>query len=253
MNIDHNTKENILDAAKAEFALHGFSGARLAVIAENSGVNKALIHYYFKSKHLLYENVWESFFTWDDESINIPIYLQSNSFTIVERLYLYVYITVSLNIKFTDEKILEIFLWELAEGGKFLKSFHDKYFFDRHKSFYSILQAGHKEGLFDLQYADLIVMGIFAVNFFYKIGKNRGTQRSFKMSYEGYKDEDEKFLSYTLEYVFKMLSPLDKPIPVPQIKPEILEYINELLHMNSNKISILTARRIVEFLCQDLN
>ncbi|HDP95091.1 MAG TPA: TetR/AcrR family transcriptional regulator [Candidatus Aminicenantes bacterium] len=49
--------QRILDAARREFADHGFSGARMDVIARGSGVNKALPFYYFRSKEKLYEEV----------------------------------------------------------------------------------------------------------------------------------------------------------------------------------------------------
>jgi len=44
------TKLKILKAAEKLFAEKGFDGARVDDIAENAGVNKALIYYYFKSK-----------------------------------------------------------------------------------------------------------------------------------------------------------------------------------------------------------
>ena len=255
MSVDHATKESILNAAKAEFALHGFSGARLAAIAENSGVNKALIHYYFKSKELLYEDVWESFFTWDEEHPeNVPIYFQGDSFTILEKLYLYVYISVNLSIKFTDKKVLDIFLWELAEGGDFLKKFREKYFLDKHKIFTLILEAGHKEGLLDLKYADMIILGISSANFIYKIEQNRDDPKHcfLEMPHKDYKSKDEKFLNYMIEYIFRMLSPSGKPLQIPKIKQEIFEYIDKLLCMNLNKISIPISKRIMERLCSDL-
>jgi len=44
------TKLKILKAAEKLFAEKGFDGSRVDDIAENAGVNKALIYYYFKSK-----------------------------------------------------------------------------------------------------------------------------------------------------------------------------------------------------------
>ena len=51
------TQERILDAAEAEFAAHGFAGARLREIAVGAQVQPALIHHYFADKHGLYEAV----------------------------------------------------------------------------------------------------------------------------------------------------------------------------------------------------
>ena len=56
MNEDHRkSKELIAKAAQAEFAEHGFSGARTDQIARLAGVNKQLIYYYYGSKSKLFE------------------------------------------------------------------------------------------------------------------------------------------------------------------------------------------------------
>jgi AcrR family transcriptional regulator len=44
------TQQSILASATAEFAAHGFGGARIEAIAERAGVNKKLIYYYFDGK-----------------------------------------------------------------------------------------------------------------------------------------------------------------------------------------------------------
>ncbi|HEX2093981.1 MAG TPA: TetR/AcrR family transcriptional regulator [Longimicrobiaceae bacterium] len=47
---DSETEQRILDAAHAVFLRRGSSGARMQEIADEAGVNKALLHYYFRSK-----------------------------------------------------------------------------------------------------------------------------------------------------------------------------------------------------------
>lgn len=56
---DPSTKEKILRAAEEEFALRGYAGARTQEIARKAGVNKALIHYYYKDKASLYQEVMD--------------------------------------------------------------------------------------------------------------------------------------------------------------------------------------------------
>ncbi|MDH3290336.1 MAG: TetR/AcrR family transcriptional regulator [Gemmatimonadota bacterium] len=51
-----DTRERIEIAAVAEFANHGFHGARVHRIAGQAGVNKQLLYYYFGSKRQLYEH-----------------------------------------------------------------------------------------------------------------------------------------------------------------------------------------------------
>lgn len=55
---DFNTEERILEAAAQEFILKGKSGARMQEIADNAGINKALLHYYYRSKDQLFESVF---------------------------------------------------------------------------------------------------------------------------------------------------------------------------------------------------
>lgn len=54
-----STGERILDAATVVFLEKGQAGARMREIAEAAGINKALLHYYFRSKEGLYRAVLE--------------------------------------------------------------------------------------------------------------------------------------------------------------------------------------------------
>jgi TetR/AcrR family transcriptional regulator len=51
------TRNQLLDAAEAEFAVTGLIAARLDAIATQAGVTKATIYYYFQSKEELYRAV----------------------------------------------------------------------------------------------------------------------------------------------------------------------------------------------------
>lgn len=44
------SSDTIIDSARAEFAEHGYAGARVDRIAARAGLNKQLIYYYFRSK-----------------------------------------------------------------------------------------------------------------------------------------------------------------------------------------------------------
>jgi AcrR family transcriptional regulator len=55
---DGETEKRILDAAKMVFVRRGTAGARMQDIAEEAGVNQALLHYYFRSKEKLSEAVF---------------------------------------------------------------------------------------------------------------------------------------------------------------------------------------------------
>jgi AcrR family transcriptional regulator len=53
----------ILEAARKEFGLRGFAGARVEAIARRAGVNKGLIFYYFDSKEGLFRALAEERFS----------------------------------------------------------------------------------------------------------------------------------------------------------------------------------------------
>lgn len=58
MTKDQQTEERILEAAQRVFVRRGMSGARTQEIADEAGVNRALINYYFRSKDKLADAVF---------------------------------------------------------------------------------------------------------------------------------------------------------------------------------------------------
>ncbi|TXE20307.1 TetR/AcrR family transcriptional regulator [Psychroserpens burtonensis] len=62
-NKDENTEEQILNAAKNVFQVKGMDGARMQEIADKAGINKAMLHYYYRSKQLLFEAVFKTAFS----------------------------------------------------------------------------------------------------------------------------------------------------------------------------------------------
>ena len=51
------TKQKIIVSSKTVFQEKGFAGARMQEIADHSGINKALLHYHFKNKEMLFKAV----------------------------------------------------------------------------------------------------------------------------------------------------------------------------------------------------
>ena len=58
-----NTEQKILNAAKDVFQKKGMTGARMQEIADKAGINKALLHYYYRTKEKLFEKVFEIAFS----------------------------------------------------------------------------------------------------------------------------------------------------------------------------------------------
>jgi AcrR family transcriptional regulator len=60
---EKNTEDKILDAAKDVFQQKGMTGARMQEIADKAGINKSLLHYYYRTKDKLFEKVFEIAFS----------------------------------------------------------------------------------------------------------------------------------------------------------------------------------------------
>lgn len=56
---ESNTEQKIISAAKEIFVIKGLQGARMQEIADKAGINKALLHYYFRSKDKLFDAVFQ--------------------------------------------------------------------------------------------------------------------------------------------------------------------------------------------------
>jgi TetR/AcrR family transcriptional regulator len=57
---DASTQDRILEAARKVFVEKGMAGARMQDIANEAGINKALLHYYFTSKDMLFEQIFSN-------------------------------------------------------------------------------------------------------------------------------------------------------------------------------------------------
>ncbi len=55
-----STEQKILDASHLVFLKKGLDGTRMQEIADTAGINKALLHYYFRSKQKLFEAIFRN-------------------------------------------------------------------------------------------------------------------------------------------------------------------------------------------------
>ncbi len=59
MKRSSETEQKILQAASEVFLVKGHDGARMQEISDKAGINKALLHYYFRSKEKLFRTVFK--------------------------------------------------------------------------------------------------------------------------------------------------------------------------------------------------
>ncbi|MDH5476267.1 MAG: TetR/AcrR family transcriptional regulator [Cyclobacteriaceae bacterium] len=58
MKKDISTEEKIKQAASKVFVKKGLAGARMQEIADEAGINKAMLHYYYRSKDKLFHSIF---------------------------------------------------------------------------------------------------------------------------------------------------------------------------------------------------
>ena len=109
-------EERILSAATEEFAENGFFGARTQAIADAAGVNKAMLHYYFRTKENLYSRVIQT-------ALKKTLTRVSQSWLGPGPLKLRAERVVDSYMDSYEENpaLLKIILREVVDGGKRLK------------------------------------------------------------------------------------------------------------------------------------
>ncbi|PID93924.1 MAG: TetR family transcriptional regulator [Bacteroidetes bacterium] len=84
----NKTEALILEAAKHIFQSKGMEGARIQEIADEAGINKALLHYYYRSKENLFLAVFQDAFT--RIMPNMEVIFASEEMPVKERIALFV-------------------------------------------------------------------------------------------------------------------------------------------------------------------
>lgn len=112
------TEERILEAARKVYTLKGLDGARMQEIADEAGVNKALLHYYFRSKEQLFAIIFsEAIRTFIPDIV--PMLRSSASFEEKVRHFVESYIELYRNNPFLPAFILR----EINRDPKAMKRF----------------------------------------------------------------------------------------------------------------------------------
>src|SRR5271157_722544 len=113
----HNSgarRQAILHAAERIFADEGLEGARTDAIAAAAGVNKALLYYYFRSKHGLYREVLEGYLADFNRQAMELLSSEGSARAVLERY-------INLHCDFTGRfgSVLFQFSAGLACGGRY--------------------------------------------------------------------------------------------------------------------------------------
>ena len=58
-----STEEHLLNVAKEVFTQYGYDGTSMQMIADAAGINKSLLHYYYRSKEKLFREIFTKVFS----------------------------------------------------------------------------------------------------------------------------------------------------------------------------------------------
>ena len=115
------TEEITFDAAFKVFQLKGFKGARMQEIADEAGINKAMLHYCFKNKELLFEAVFMNAFGKLAPQINEIFKSQDSIFEKIKK-FTDSYISFVMDYPFLPQFIIQ----EMNNNPEFVTKFLKK-------------------------------------------------------------------------------------------------------------------------------
>lgn len=112
------TEEKIFNAARIVFQKKGFAGARMQEIADEACINKAMLHYCFKNKQLLFEAVFMNAFSQLAPKIN-TIFISEDSLFDKIRQFTHSYISFVMLNPYLPTFIIQ----EMNNNPEFVLSF----------------------------------------------------------------------------------------------------------------------------------
>jgi AcrR family transcriptional regulator len=186
----------LLEAALPLFATKGFAAVTFKEISEASGVNSALINYYFKSKEGLYEAVLVSQFSKFQTRLLQTSLQQSEP---KDRIELFIKTLVQIHQE--NPHVRRLITMELTQPSKFFESMVKKYISKISEFLNATICEGIAKGQFreDLEPAFVAPIMVGAINFFfiaepvvriafnqdYSSGKDDFALQAIKVYFEG--------------------------------------------------------------------
>lgn len=160
-NKDSNTEMQILDAAKNVFQRKGMAGARMQEIANEAGINKAMLHYYYRSKEMLFNAVFKKAFALLAPELN---HILNDNAPIVEKVKSFTanYTNFLINHPYLPNFIIT----EINRNPQFISDLLGKNSFLTIDNFKAQLQTEIDKGLIRPITADQLFVNIIALNIF---------------------------------------------------------------------------------------
>ena len=163
---EETTEQQILDAAKNVFQSKGMDGARMQEIADVAGINKAMLHYYYRSKQLLFEAVFTNAFALLAPQLNV-ILNDDSSIEDKIRNFSFNYTSFMMKHPYLPNFIIQ----ELNRNEDFILKLKENTGFPNLEKFKIKVDSEISQGLINQIDADQLFVNIIALNIFPFLGK----------------------------------------------------------------------------------
>lgn len=164
--IEATTEQQILDAAKTVFQAKGMDGARMQEIANQAGINKAMLHYYYRSKQLLFEAVFKQAFSLLAPQLNNIL---NDDSSIEEKIRNFTSNYTSFMMK--HPYLPNFIIQELNRNEDFILKLKENTGFPNLQKFKTQVDTEIKNGTIKAIGADQLFVNIIALNIFPFLGK----------------------------------------------------------------------------------
>ena len=161
-----NTETEILIAAKEIFQQKGMAGARMQEIADKAQINKALLHYYYRSKQLLFEAVFKSAFSLLAPQLNKVLNDDSDLFEKI-RKFTESYISFVIKHPYLPNFVIQ----ELNKNPEFVLKLQSEKHFPSIDKFKLQVSDAIKQGVIRPMEAEQLFINIISLNIFPFIGQ----------------------------------------------------------------------------------
>lgn len=197
---DKNTEEQILTAAKDVFQTKGMDGARMQEIADKAGINKAMLHYYYRSKQLLFEDVFKNAFSLLAPQLN-KILNDNSSIEDKVKNFSSNYISFIIKHPYLPNFIIQ----ELNRNPDFIKNIQENNSILNIDKFKAQVALEVEQGILKPTKGDQLFINILALNIFPFVAKPlvkafvKTDDQGFKKLMEQRKTEVSEFIIHSIK------------------------------------------------------
>jgi TetR/AcrR family transcriptional regulator len=200
MENDKLTEEKIFESATEVFIEKGMDGARMQDIADHAGINKSLLHYYYRTKERLFNAVFEKIAGQMFKRFT-PVF--DENLSLEEKIRFFFREHIAFMQK--NPRLPAFFINEVNRNPAKIKKLIQRIDI---KKMWSTLEAQHKEelGKYNITKENIpqLMTSIAAISVFPFIGKTIISVFMEKMEYD-FDDYIEKRKEFAADFVIKAL------------------------------------------------